>query len=360
MSDTAPTNGPITPMTPITPVPPVSVPGDVFASASGGGAARLAAPSLEAVNRWIRLARPQLLLLGLAPTIATLALLWINGAHLLAVPAVFSVVAVVLAQSGANVLDEYVEFERARRAGAVAGVLGAGDAGALLAASGIVPLNALRAGIGLLIAGALAGIPLAISGGAGVALLGAFGLGAAFLYSSTTYALKRLPGGEVVVFLALGPGVATAVALAQRTRVSGPVLLAGCALGLLTLALLVAASFSSQERDKLLGRRALVSYLGVGGSRALYTICLAGAFALVALLALPKGAPYGALAVLLALPAALVALTGMLRARNTSARGLIPRQTYRVYALFALWLVVGLLASGIVARLVTLALGNGS
>lgn len=353
MSDTAPTNGPITP------VPPVSVPGDVFASASGGGA-RVAAPSFGAATRWVHLARPRLLLLGLTPTIATLSLLWTSGAHLLAVPAIFSVVAVALAQSGANLLDEYVEFERARRAGAVAGVLGADDTGALLAASGIVPLNALRAGIGLLIAGALAGIPLVISGGAGVALLGAGGVGAAFLYSSTTYALKRLPGGEALVFLALGPGIAVAVALAQRARVGGQVLLVGCALGLLALALLVAASLSGQERDKLLGRRALVSYLGIGGSRALYAVCLAGAFVLAALLALPKGAPYGALAVLLALPAALVALTGMLRARTTSARALIPRQTYRVYAFFALWLVVGLLASGIVAQLVAAALGNGA
>jgi 1,4-dihydroxy-2-naphthoate polyprenyltransferase len=306
-------------------------------------------------GRWICLARPYLLLLGFAPTIATLALLWANGAHLLILPAIFSILAVALVQAGANLLDEYLEFERWQRGGFVAGILRGDEAGAVLAASGIAPLRVLRASIGLLGIGALAGIPLVMSGGVGVALLGVCGLGAAFLYSSTTYALKRLPGGEAVVFLALGPGIAAAVALAQRSRLSWPVILIGCALGLLALALVEAAHVSGIERDEATGRRTLVDYIGVRGSRLLYGVCLAGAFALVALLGLPKAAPHGVLAVVVALPAALIALTGMVLARTTAARALIPMQTFRVYVLFALWLVVGLVASGIVA----LALGSG-
>jgi 1,4-dihydroxy-2-naphthoate polyprenyltransferase len=345
---------------------PVSDPGHALArgpetkASAPRGTGRATASDPESVRVWIRLVRPPLSLLGLAPTAATLALLWANGAHLLAVPAFFSIVAVALVLSGANLLDEYLEFERAERASAVAGVLGPGEAGALLAAAGIAPLRALRAGIGLLIAGTLAGIPLVMSGGGGVALLGIGGLGVAFLYSSTSFALKRLPGGEGIVFLALGPGIAAAVALAQRSRVSGQVLLTGCALGLLALALVEAVHLMSKERDERLGLRTLVSYLGMRGSRLLYILCVIGAFVLLALVALPKGAPHGALAVLLALPAALVALTGMLRARNTTALALIPRQTLRLYAFVALWLVVGLLASGVVARLVALLLGSGA
>lgn len=355
MSDTAPTGAPL------------PGPGDVLAgmpasqaAISSNGVAHLATPSRGFVGRWMCLARPRLLVLSVAPAAATLALLWTDGTHLLVAPAILSLLAVALVQSGANLLDEYLEFERSQRAGPSLEVLGGDEAGALLAVSGIAPLNVLRGGIGLLAVGALAGIPLIVSGGVGVALLGFFGLGVAFLYSSTTYALKRLPGGEVVVFLALGPGVTVAVALAQRAPASGPVLLIGCALGLVTLALIVAVRLSGAQHDERMGWRTLVRYLGLRGSRLLYGLCLAGAFALVAALAVPQGAPHGALAVLLALPAGLIALTGMLRARSTAARALVSLQTLRVYALFALWLVVGLLASGIVARIIAVALGSGT
>jgi 1,4-dihydroxy-2-naphthoate polyprenyltransferase len=351
MSDTAPTG---------TPAPRSrDVLSGVTTTQGAMPAARMAQitlPGRGLAGGWLRLVRPHLLLLGFAPTIATLALLWANGAHLLVAPAIFSILAVVLVQAGTNLLDEYLEFERWQRGGFVAGILRDDEAGAVLAASGIAPLRVLRTSIGFFGIGALAGIPLVMSGGAGVAMLGTCGLGAAFLYSSTTYALKRLPGGEAVIFLALGPGVAAVVALAQRSRLSWPVLLTGCALGLLALALAVAAHVSSIERDEATGRRTLVDYIGLRGSRLLYGVCLAGAFLLVALLGLPKAAPHGVLAVVIALPAALIALTGMGRARNTAARALVPLQTFRVYVLFALWLVIGLVASGIVA----LALGSGA
>lgn len=314
----------------------------------------------DSAGEWLRLARPRLLLLSVAPAAAVLALLWANGARLLAAPAIFGFIALVLVQSGAHMLDEYLEFERTRQSGASTSKIERDEAGAELALSTVPPLTVLRASIGLLVAGALAGIPLLATGGVGVALLGISGLGVAFLYSSTNYALKRLPGGEAAVFLALGPGIAVAVTLAQRLRPTGGVLLIGCALGLLVLALVDAIHLSGMERDASKAQRTLVSYIGVGGSRLLYISCLLGAFVLIALLAFPKGAPHGALAVLLALPAALIALTSILMARNAVARASIPRQTLRVYTLFALSLIVGLLASGIVARIVQIILQGGA
>lgn len=361
MSDTVPTNTPLPPLAPISGPPGLFAgAGSAQSAATRDAARRGDAPERSHIGRWISLARPSFLLLGVAPVAATLALLWATGAHLLVAPAVFSLLAVVLVQSGAHLLDEYLEFERFQRAGALAGVLGAGDPGALLASSGIAPLNVLRAGCGMLIAGGVAGIPLIATGGAWVAVLGASGLAAAFLYSSTTYAIKRLPGGEAILFGALGPGIAVTVALAERTHVSGSVLLAGCALGLLALAQAVGMRVSGQERDKRMGRRALTSYLGIGGSRLFFAACLVLAYVLVVLLALQRGAPYGALAVFLSLPAAALALTGMLRARTPAARALLPRWMLRMYTLFALWLVVGLLVGGIVAKIVALAGGGGA
>lgn len=321
---------------------------------------RHAPPTHSMAVRWIRLARPRLLILSLAPTISILALLWTTSGRLLVAPAIVSILAVTLVQAGANLLDEYLEHERSLRTGAAAGAMESDEAGARLNELDVTPLDALRASIGLLVAGSIVGIPLVFTGGFGVALLGIAGLGAAFLYSSTSYALKRVPGGEAIIFLVLGPGIAAAVTLAQGAQVGGPALFVGCAFGLLALAVVQATQVRSKDRHKWLGQRTLAHYIGVGGSRVVYGLSIAGAFVLVALLALPTGAPHGALAVLLAVPAALVAFTGMLRARTTAARVLLPRQTLQVYTLFALWLILGLIASGIVARALAFASRSGA
>lgn len=309
--------------------------------------------SQSGIAAWIRLSRPPTLLLGLAPALITLAFLWAEDISLSLLAALGMLISVTLVVAGANMLDEYIEFERTvhRRHSQNNG--GSYYDANALEGSGIRPLSALRASIGLLAAGILVGLPLVKNGGPALLVLGALGLAVAILYSSTNYALKSMPAGEVVILLALGPGMAAATTLAQGHTPPLPVLELGLALGLFALALVLAAHIRDQEADRAVSRRTLVQ-LGNRTGGILYTACLIAAYLMIALVALPKGASHGVILAILSLPTALVAWTGVSRALSHSPRHLAVRYTLRAYANFALWTFVGLLAGGLVVRVASL------
>src|SRR6185437_14250669 len=121
---------------------------------------------------------------------------------------------------------------------------------ALLARSAFNPLNVLRLSILLIILGGLAGIPLVISGGWPVALLGLAGVTIAFLFSATSFALKRFPLADFVI--GLGPGIVAGMMLAQRhTPTSRDLLFAG-ALGFLAMLPAAGAHLRDAQQDALL------------------------------------------------------------------------------------------------------------
>ena len=301
-------------------------------------------------RQWLSLARPATLALPLAPVLATLCLLWSAGTALKPLPAISIALAAVLVLMGANVLDEYLEFERASGSDWFAADDGRYFAGHALADSDIRPLSALRAGLGLLALGALAGVPAVVAGGGRVLALGAAGLLVAFQYSATSFALKRLPASELILALALGPGIACATIFAERRSVSLHDTLPGIALGLFTLSVVETLHLRDASAAAAAGRWTIAALLRGWPARALYTLGMLGAFAIVAYLALANTVALGALAALLALPSASVALTGVLRAQSASARHLAARQSLRAYTTFAILLMLGLLAGGMVTR----------
>jgi 1,4-dihydroxy-2-naphthoate polyprenyltransferase len=306
---------------------------------------------------WIRLCRPPTLLLGLAPVLVTLAYLWATSARLLALPILGMLVSTSSVLAGASMLDEYLEFERTIHRRHIQDNGGSYYARNVLEGTGIRPMYALRVSIGLLGFGVVVGLPLMKIGGAPLLVLGAFGLAVAILYSSTNYALKQLPAGELAVLLALGPGLSAATMLSQGLRPTLPVLELGLALGLFTLALVLAAHLRDQEADRTISRRTLIQQSGNRAGSLLYTACLVVAYLLIALVALPKGAAHGAVLAIFSLPAALVAWTGVYRAFAHSSRHLAVRHTLRAYAYFASCTFTGLLVWGLIVRLAALLQG---
>lgn len=309
-----------------------------------------AAPVLAPANarevagdaEWIALCRPRTWVLTGAPVVVALTLVWAHGAKLLPMPAVLALAAAVIAHAGANMLDAYLEAERGRRTTWLEGTV---DHRLPHDRLGSHRLRVLRVSFLLLAVGACIGLPLIEFGGWPVAALGAGGLLVAFLYSSTRYALKRLPLGELLLFLALGPGLVATTVLAQRQHVTPDELLIGCALGLFATALL------ELPRVRMAWQAATPDHSAVLTLRRwLFALCLVGAYALVTVAALTQVPAQGAAAVLLSLPTALVVLTGGVRAQGTLVLGLAARQTLRAYTLFAALVVAGVVLVPVAIR----------
>jgi 1,4-dihydroxy-2-naphthoate octaprenyltransferase len=313
---------------------------------TGIGPTDLARAPRSRLATWIRLIRPSALLLVLVPALTALALLWLRGAKLLALPALAGIASLALIQAGASLLDVYLEYARRahipeteRRDHLTAR--------ALLARSAINPLNVLRLSILLIVLGVLAGIPLVISGGWPVALLGLAGVAIAFLFSATSFALKRFPLADFIIGLALGPGIVVGMMLAQRHSPTGRDLLFAGALGFLAMLPAAGAHLRDAQQDALLGRKTLVTVLGDGLGRTIYVVWLLAGMTLLALAALPHGAPHGALLGFLALPSFAIPVSGALVAKPGYAREQVVLQERRAYVAFAFWFLLGLAINAI-------------
>lgn len=299
---------------------------------------------------WLAVLRLRTLYFALVPTVVALLLSILHGARLSPLVAISAIVSVSLAQLGASLLDTYLEHARFVGRGPRSQEWDDGDETGLhtlLIRSGVYPLDVLRVSLFLLVLGAVAGIPLVASGGGLVALLGLAGLLAAFLYSSTGRALKRYPFGDLLILLALGPGVVTTVMLAaQRTPSLGDLAFA-LALGFFAVAPIEALHLRDFEYDRAHGRRTFVTLLGRRLGRALYGLCILAGYVLIALAAFPEGQPHGALLAFLGLPVAIVPLTGSLRAGPILARAPVVSQAIRAYIITGVWLALGLLLNAI-------------
>jgi 1,4-dihydroxy-2-naphthoate octaprenyltransferase len=295
---------------------------------------------------WLLLIRPSALLLVLVPALTALALLWIRGATILTLPALAGIVSLTLVQAGASLLDVYLEY--VRRAQVPENVRRDHlTARALLARSDINQFNVLRLSILLIVFGGLAGIPLVISGGWRVAVLGIVGVTIAFLFSATSFALKRSPFADIIIGLALGPGIVTGIMLAQRHAPTGRDFLFAGALGFLAMLPATGAHLRDAQQDALLGRKTLVTVLGDGLGRTIYVFYLLAGMTLLALAALPPGAPHGALLGFLALPSFSIPASGALVAKPGYAREQVVLQEWRAYSAFAFWLLLGLAVNAI-------------
>lgn len=303
--------------------------------------------------RWAAVFRLPALLCSVGPGVVAAALLWSQGARLDFGVLALTLLAIALVHLGANGLDAYLEHVRSQRP--ASSTVGAAPLSmSPVLAAGIYPLDVLRVAVLLFVVGGGLGIPLALAGGWPVALLGIGGLTAAALYSATSYALKRHPAGEAAVFLALGPGVFALTVLVQHQPMTPLRWLVGAGLGLFAMALLAASNLRALSPEIRDGRATLVRLLGKRQAPYFFVGALLGAYALMVVAAIPRGAPHAALAVLLSLPVAAVPLTGGLRSRNAATLALVVRGTLQAYAYFLGWLVLGLLLGGIFLRLTAL------
>ena len=244
---------------------------------------------------------------------------WMTGARVRTLPAA---VAPVLAGSGAAAAVDGAHLGRALLAAGVAlalqvgvnfandysdGVRGTDDHRVgpqrLTASGAVAPGTVKRAAFAAFGIAAVLGLALCVWAGTWWLLaVGALCVVAAWFYTggSNPYGYRGL--GEVAVFVFFGLVATIGTTYTQALEVTGASVLAGCAIGLLACALLMANNIRDIATDVVAGKRTLAVRLGDRQARVGYVamLVIAELFAIAAALAAGAGAATAALIVLAA------------------------------------------------------------
>ena len=203
-----------------------------------------------------------------------------------------------------------------------------------------------------LLLGGLLGAIVAFSGGPFVYLFGLIGLLSAFFFSATSRPLSSIALGELTSFIIYGPLLTLGAYLVQAggspNRASFlTALLYSLPLALLTTAAVHANNMRDIETDTQAEKLTLASLVGLRWSRVLYVLLVLGAYAIIAAIGLPHGAPHLILITFWTLPILVVAFTGALRADMPTSLHLAMRETLKLHTYFTLLLLAALLATAL-------------
>ncbi|HVB22160.1 MAG TPA: 1,4-dihydroxy-2-naphthoate octaprenyltransferase [Ktedonobacteraceae bacterium] len=307
----------------------------------------------ESLQVWWDGIRPAYLPLSIMPVLLGTTLAWTQSistktllGHLRITHFVATLLAVVLLQIGAQLINDYYDYVRGIDTSNTFGP------GGLIQQGFVQPTRVLLLGIIALCAGILIGAVVAVAGGFYVLLFGVIGVLGAYLYSATTHSLSSIALGEVVSFLIFGPLITFGTYLVQMNQTNAPsrpqlisVLLYSIALGLFATAIMHVNNMRDAESDEQAKKHTLATLLGIRLSRALFFLLVLGAYIIVIALGIPRNTPHLTLITLWTLPLLLVTLTGMLRADLPASLHLVMRQALKLETYFTLWLIVALIIS---------------
>jgi 1,4-dihydroxy-2-naphthoate octaprenyltransferase len=126
---------------------------------------------------------------------------------------------------------------------------------------------------------ALAGLYLVALRGWPILVAGLLSIGAGIAYTAHPFRLGYRGLGDVFVFVFFGVVAVVGTDYVQTGAVRAAAVLASCAPGLLTVAILVANNLRDIETDRAAGKRTLAVRLGLPATRVQYALCLLGALA---------------------------------------------------------------------------------
>ncbi len=286
-----------------------------------------------AANRWVLGARPRTLPASVVPVVVGTAAAFGLGHAVSWWRAVLAGVVALALQVATNYANDYSD-----------GVKGTDDVRVgpvRLVAAGLATSGAVkRAAFAAFGVAAMAGAALALATTPWLIAVGAASMLAGWFYTGGPKPYGYLGLGEVFVFVFFGLVATAGSTFVQVERLTGLSVLAGCAMGCLSCALLVVNNLRDIPTDTVSGKRTLAVRLGDARTRWLYAGLIAGAFVLAAIMGLARP---GALVALVAVPAAVPPV----RIVRGGARGpaLIPvlGGTGRLQLVYGVLLALGLL-----------------
>ncbi|BCL81899.1 1,4-dihydroxy-2-naphthoate octaprenyltransferase [Ktedonobacteria bacterium brp13] len=307
----------------------------------------------EWVDIWRDGMRLKYVPLSLLPVLLGTALAWMQAVlrqhHLVQLNILHFVgiiIAVILMQVGANLINDYYDHQRGID---TSNALGPGG---LIQQGFARPLNILIPGLVLLGLGTVIGLIFAIAGGIlaclaviVIALLGYF-------FSGSKWPLSSLGLSELIGFLAFGPlPVIVAYLIQTRGVYANSALLYSLPLGFLGAAVIYANNLRDYEGDKHANKKTLATLLGIVPGRIIYTLLLLASFAVIILCGVPHGTPHLILIALWTLPTLALAISGILRTKIAASFQDVLKQTLKMQIFLSIYLIIGLVATAILSLL---------
>ncbi len=282
-------------------------------------ATRLQNPALK----YVLAARPPFLLASAAPVLIGLSTAFYGGAGFNAFYALLTLIGAVLAQAGANVINDYYDALNGTdrlNTDRIYPFTG----GSRFIQNGVLSEEETARYAAILFAAVAAiGLVLLLELGLPLLWLGLGGLFLAWAYSSPPLSLNAHGLGELSVALGFGLIIVTGADLVQRGGFDPLPVYASFSYGLLTAALLYINQFPDRKADALAGKRHWVVRLGPQRARWGYPLLLLAAYGSLGLLTLTGRLPLMALLAFAALPLHLKAAIDLVQYADRPAR-LVP------------------------------------
>jgi 1,4-dihydroxy-2-naphthoate octaprenyltransferase len=294
---------------------------------------------------WWNAIRPGYLTLSLTPLLLGHALAWSQTitveaplGHLSFPLLVGSILAVVLIQAAAHLLNDYYDYRRGIDTGNSLGPSGMIQQGL------VAPTSFLKLGLLLLTLGSVLGVLIAMPGGFTVIALGVIGVLCAFFYSATQNALSSLSLGEIITFLVFGPAMTLGAYLIQTNGVfTQNAFIYSMPLAFLATAVIYANNMRDFETDAQGGKHTLASLFGLLPNRIVVSLLLVAPYVLVAALAFPAGTAHFFLMPLWSLPSLVVAIVMLWRTGTPSVHHVLVHDLLRLERFFGGLLILAAL-----------------
>ncbi len=240
------------------------------------------------VSIWLEAARPKTLWAAVAPVTMAAAMAWKAGVFHGPTLAVI-IIAALLIQIGTNLANDYFDFRKGTDTEERIGPTRITQAG--LASPGAVKIAFLIA-FGLAI---LLGVVLLLRGGWPIAVIGLTSVLLGVLYTGGPWPLAYIGAGDIFAFLYFGPVAAAGTWYLMAHTWTWESVLAGCAAGFFSTALLTVNNYRDIVSDDRGGKRTLAVRFGPCFARTEFFAMLTGAVVIPFLLATFFGASWALL-----------------------------------------------------------------
>ncbi len=259
------------------------------------------------------------------------------------------VVVTLLIQIGANLINDYYDYQRGVDASNTFGP------GGLIQQGFVAPTSILIIGLTLLGIGTVIGLITAISGGPLAYIFGLIIVLCAYFYSSPPLPLSALGLSEMVAFLIFGPLITLSTYLVQSGgQLSGQAFLYSLPIGLLAATVIWTNNIRDIEADSHASKLTAPSLLGLHWSRIGYLCLTLLPYIIILFLGLPHGSPHLILITFWSLPMLTTAIVGALRTNVLVVFHQTLQQTLKILVSFTILLVVALIVSSILPVLIHL------